>query len=94
MSLSIHRAFLIFICIGLLAFHPREVCGARNAGFVLRRGIEDQTMMIKNQRMLKGVDTNNLNTDKKPAAISKPFDPNQSSKRKVRRGSDPIHNRT
>ncbi|KAI3467347.1 hypothetical protein Pfo_024010 [Paulownia fortunei] len=94
MFLHIHRSFVVFICIGLLAFHPHDVWGLRSAGLLLRRGIEDQPLMIKNHRMLKAVDTNSLNTDKKQAPVNRTFDPNQSSKRKVRRGSDPIHNRT
>uniref|UniRef100_A0A2P2QTJ3 Uncharacterized protein n=1 Tax=Rhizophora mucronata TaxID=61149 RepID=A0A2P2QTJ3_RHIMU len=35
-----------------------------------------------------------MNTRKQAANVNRTFDPNQSRKRSVRRGSDPIHNRT
>lgn len=94
MLMCIYRSVLVFICIGLLAFHPQEVCGLRSAGLLLRRGVDDQPLTIKNHRTLKAAETNSLTTDKKQTPLNKTFDPNQSSKRKVRRGSDPIHNRT
>ncbi|KAL7132846.1 hypothetical protein ABFS83_12G102200 [Erythranthe nasuta] len=87
MFICTRRSFVVLVlCIWLLAFHPREVFGSRNGGF----------LQIKNQRTLKSVEMNGLNTDKKSetARVESSFDPNQSSKRKVRRGSDPIHNRT
>ncbi|KAL0364013.1 UNVERIFIED_CONTAM: CLAVATA3/ESR (CLE)-related protein 45 [Sesamum angustifolium] len=94
MFLSVRRPFLLFICIGLLAFRPHDVYGFTSAGLVLRRGAQDQPLMTRNHRMLKKVDTNSFRTDKNRARLNKTSDPNQASKRKVRRGSDPIHNRT
>ncbi|CAI9761795.1 unnamed protein product [Fraxinus pennsylvanica] len=70
----------------LLVFRPQEVCGLRSADLALRQSREDRRLRVKNQ--------STLDTDKKPAPVSKKFDPNQSSKRRVRRGSDPIHNKT
>ncbi|XP_011071280.1 CLAVATA3/ESR (CLE)-related protein 45 [Sesamum indicum] len=90
----IHRAFMLFVCVGLLALQPNEVCGLRRSDLALRRDRGDRLVMVKSHRVLNAVHVNNLNTDKKPAPVNKKFDSNQSSKRKVRRGSDPIHNRT
>ncbi|KAL0408695.1 UNVERIFIED_CONTAM: CLAVATA3/ESR (CLE)-related protein 45 [Sesamum radiatum] len=94
MDRYIHRVFMLFVCVGLLALQPNEVCGLRRADLALRQGRGDQSVMVKSHRVLNAVHVNNLNTDKKPAPVNKKFDSNQSSKRKVRRGSDPIHNRT
>lgn len=92
-STMVHRAFVLFICVGLLAFQPHEVCGMRSTDLALRRGSRDQPLMVKD-RVLKAAEVNSLNTDKKSAPVNKTFDSNQSSKRQVRRGSDPIHNRS
>ncbi|MBA0818366.1 hypothetical protein Gohar_000077 [Gossypium harknessii] len=35
-----------------------------------------------------------INTEKKASAVNNRFDPNQSSKRRFRRGPDPIHNKS
>lgn len=54
--------------------------------------------MVKNQsmstRMLEAVGMKGQNTDKKPAPLTQTFDPYRTSKRRVPRGSDPIHNKT
>lgn len=94
MLMCIHRSVLVLICVGLLVLHPQQVCGR----LLLRRGVDDETVVIKNHRVLMAADTNTLPTDKRSGSGDdhehRAFDPNQSSKRKVRRGSDPIHNRT
>ncbi|GMI99897.1 hypothetical protein HRI_003659000 [Hibiscus trionum] len=80
------KTVLMFLVIlGLLAVQPVEVSGLRNMDLVVFR---------HNQRVLQAVDTKGMNTEKKPAFGNNGFDPNQSSKRRVRRGSDPIHNRS
>ncbi|KAE8716092.1 60S ribosomal protein L34 [Hibiscus syriacus] len=65
----------------IVVFQPVEVSGMRNLD-VFRHV----------QRVLKAVDTKGMDTEKKPAFGNNGFDPNRSSKRRVRRGSDPIHN--
>ncbi|KAL8196476.1 hypothetical protein R6Q57_024771 [Mikania cordata] len=45
-------------------------------------------------RMLKAVSMMKQHAKPSPAALNQKFDPFQSSKRPVRRGSDPIHNRS
>lgn len=82
-----YRAFVLLICVGLLAIRPHQVCGSRKVVLGARN----------HHRMIKAIDhhMNSLSTDKKRASVaSKKYDANQSSKRTVRRGSDPIHNRT
>ncbi|KAH6798068.1 hypothetical protein C2S52_022622 [Perilla frutescens var. hirtella] len=97
MCISHRSVVLVLICVGLLALHPQQaVCGR----LLLRRGVDDHHAMIliKNHRVLMAAHTSTLATGKKPAArvvdSTTILDPNHSSKRKVRRGSDPIHNRT
>ncbi|MBA0718230.1 hypothetical protein Golax_005985 [Gossypium laxum] len=84
MVCSAQRVIILVILLGLLALQPVEVSGLRNIDFVFRRS----------QRVLKAVDTKGMSTEKKTAFVNNKFDPNRSSKRRVRRGSDPIHNRS
>ncbi|OMO82439.1 hypothetical protein COLO4_23015 [Corchorus olitorius] len=60
-------------------------------------GLRSKDFVFRHQRDLKAVDMQGMSkTEQKPAAVAvnSKFDPNQSSKRRVRRGSDPIHNRS
>ncbi|XVE91493.1 hypothetical protein REPUB_Repub01dG0014900 [Reevesia pubescens] len=95
MVCSVQRMLIFLIFFGLLAVQPDKVCGLRSIDFVFRHS-EDQENGIatRNQRMLKAVDMKGMSTEKKPVAVNNKFDPNQSSKRRVRRGSDPIHNKS
>ncbi|KAL4384179.1 hypothetical protein GQ457_15G004930 [Hibiscus cannabinus] len=79
------RVLIFLVVVGLLAVQPVRVSGLRNTDLVVFR---------HNRRVLEAVDTKGMNTEKKPAVGNNGFDPNQSSKRRVRRGSDPIHNRS
>lgn len=77
-------------------FHPIEVCGLTSIDLALRRS-KDHQLMVKNQsisiRILEAVVMNGRNTDKKPAPLNQTFDPYRMRKRRVPRGSDPIHNK-
>lgn len=76
--------FLVFV--GLLFTQPGQVSGLRSVDLALR--------FLRNSRVLKGVDVQELHENMNMAPTpSMMFDPNQSNKRRVRRGSDPIHNR-
>lgn len=94
MLLNAQRLFILLICIGLLAVQPARVYGLRSKDLAIRWSKEDHGVVPMNQRILKEVVMEDLNAEKKPATINKKSDPNQSSKRRVRRGSDPIHNRS
>ncbi|KZV14839.1 Clavata3/esr-related 45 [Dorcoceras hygrometricum] len=87
MVLYVHSAFMLFICIGLLhAFQSQDrVCASRKAGLEVE---------AKNPRVLEGVDASSMDLDEKPVPVGTNFDTYQSSKRRIPRGSDPIHNRT
>lgn len=78
---------------GLLAVQPDKVSGMRNIELVLRHNQHNQGMVPQNQRILKDTTMVGMNAGNKLTQINNKFDPNQSSKRRVRRGSDPIHNR-
>ncbi|WOL20287.1 hypothetical protein Cni_G29091 [Canna indica] len=66
-----------------------KVCSLRRIDLVRGSNKEHKTVG-KNAR---NVDVVNLDSNKKPAAGTSTFDSNRTSKRRVRRGSDPIHNR-
>ncbi|XXG87646.1 hypothetical protein AAC387_Pa11g2281 [Persea americana] len=92
MRFCIYRMLILLVCIGFLAFQPEKVCGLRNMDLVLRWNEEHGPASHKS-RLLKAVDVQDANTMKQLAPAPSTFDPNQSSKRRVRRGSDPIHNK-
>ncbi|KAJ0038312.1 hypothetical protein Pint_22766 [Pistacia integerrima] len=78
------RVLILLLCMGLLTVQPDQVYGLRRID-LLRQN---------NQRSLKATTMEEMNTQKNSTQIKSTFDPNQSSKRRVRRGSDPIHNRS
>ncbi|KAF3431462.1 hypothetical protein FNV43_RR26193 [Rhamnella rubrinervis] len=97
MVFATHRVVIVLICIGFLAVQPNEVSCLTSVGIALRDTKQEHGILPpQNQRMLKAVDMEEMNTMKKKnsTALNDKFDPNQSSKRKVRRGADPIHNRS
>ncbi|CAN4124470.1 unnamed protein product [Withania somnifera] len=93
-----NKAFVLLICIWLLVVFPEKVSSLKSSQFALRWSTQQQQqnelMMSKSRRMLNGLVSKELNTGIKSAPVSKTFDPNGSSKRTVRKGSDPIHNRS
>ncbi|EOY01933.1 Clavata3/esr-related 45, putative [Theobroma cacao] len=96
MVCSAQRVLMFLILFGLLAVQPDKVSGLTTIDLVFRHSREENRIATRNQRILKAVDMKGMSTEKKPAAVpvNNTFDPNQSSKRRVRRGSDPIHNRS
>ncbi|CAN6550539.1 unnamed protein product [Malus baccata var. baccata] len=97
MICSNHSVFiLLLICIGFLVVQPDEVSALTSIRVALRQNRDQyhQGILPWNQRSLKAVTVEAMNTEKKNSTNTKnKFDLNQSSKRRVRRGSDPIHNR-
>ncbi|XP_041016231.1 CLAVATA3/ESR (CLE)-related protein 45 [Juglans microcarpa x Juglans regia] len=90
-----HRGFILLICIGFLAIQPEKISGLRSIDLALKQGHEDCGIMARNPRVLKSLALEGRNTEKISAHVNKKlFDANESSKRSVRRGSDPIHNRS
>ncbi|GJZ20325.1 zinc finger, RING-CH-type, zinc finger, RING/FYVE/PHD-type containing protein [Tanacetum coccineum] len=73
---------------------PYMVSGFRNIDIELRWKKANHGELPMNNRVLKEVSGKDLQAKPSPATLNKKFDLNQSSKRTVRRGSDPIHNRS
>ncbi|KAH7515943.1 hypothetical protein FEM48_Zijuj10G0081900 [Ziziphus jujuba var. spinosa] len=95
MVLTSHRVLILLICIGFLVVQPDKVSGLRSIGIAIRETKKYHDLLLsKNQRILKAVNMEEINTTKNSKTSDEKFDPNQSSKRKVRRGADPIHNRS
>lgn len=82
---------MIVVCVVFLSTQSQTVSALGSIGLALRWG--EGRVFSRNSRLLKDVkveefDTK-LNIAPTPAMM---FDPNQSNKRRIRRGSDPIHN--
>ncbi|XP_059639474.1 CLAVATA3/ESR (CLE)-related protein 45-like [Cornus florida] len=94
MGFSACRVIFLLVCIGFLSIQPEMVSGLRRIDLVLRWN-KSQLPFLRNPHILKAVALGDLQTQLNIApAPSMMFDLNQSSKRRVRRGSDPIHNRS
>ncbi|CAN6934484.1 hypothetical protein Bca4012_101441 [Brassica carinata] len=71
--------------------HPGEIAKLRG---INRHNCEDQVMLIGNQRLLEEVNKNEVKPGKTQEQTNMTKKSFQSSKRRVRRGSDPIHNKS
>ncbi|KAL9389088.1 hypothetical protein Peur_017693 [Populus x canadensis] len=87
------RVLILLICIGFIAVQPHKLYGLTSVEVILRHDRKAHGTLPYSQRSLKDVDMQGMDT-KKSAQANKTFDPSQTSKRRVRRGSDPIHNRS
>lgn len=80
------RRIIFLVFIGFLFTQPEQVSGLRS--------IDLDRRLLRNLRVLKNVDVQELheqmNIAPTPSAMSVPI---QSTKRRARRGSDPIHNK-
>lgn len=72
---------------------PGVIAKLRSIGSHFRQNSEEQGMLRGNQRILEEVNENKLKAEKTQEEKNKTNDTFQSSKRRVRRGSDPIHNK-
>nr|KYP65805.1 hypothetical protein KK1_012071 [Cajanus cajan] len=103
------RTIILLLFVGFfISIQLENVLGLRSSEIALRHSEEDQRILLQNQHTLKATEKELLNTKKnsgsannrldhakkKSANFNNEFDPNQSNKRRVPRGSDPIHNRT
>ncbi|KAF8059221.1 hypothetical protein N665_1233s0001 [Sinapis alba] len=74
---------------------PSEIAKLRSIDIHSRHNREGQEMLSGNRRILEEVNKNKVNPEKTLAQKDdKTKDSFQSSKRRVRRGSDPIHNKS
>lgn len=84
MILGTHKLFILLTCIGILAIEPYMVCGIRSIGIEQRLNRH-----MLNETVIKDPKANLASA----AGVNKKFNHYQSSKRTVKKGSDPIHNR-
>ncbi|ESQ28281.1 hypothetical protein EUTSA_v10019320mg [Eutrema salsugineum] len=74
---------------------PGEIAKLRSIGSHSRNNGEDQGTLSENRRiLLEDVNKNKVRAEKTQEQKNKTEDTFQSSKRRVRRGSDPIHNKS
>ncbi|KHN30843.1 hypothetical protein D0Y65_015164 [Glycine soja] len=94
MSFLTLRGFFVLLCVGMLASQPCMVSGLRSKDLA-QRWDHKQSPLARIARVVKGVAIEDLQSQLElaPAPSMTTFDPNQSNKRTVRKGSDPIHNR-
>ncbi|OIW04757.1 hypothetical protein TanjilG_08640 [Lupinus angustifolius] len=84
---------MLLLFFGFLSVQQERVLGVTSSEIALRQSQENHRIMLQNQHTHKATDKELLNTKKNSTNVNNAFDRNQSSKRRVRRGSDPIHNR-
>ncbi|KAJ8760917.1 hypothetical protein K2173_021955 [Erythroxylum novogranatense] len=95
MALKSSRMLLfLLICIGSLALQPDRAYCLTNVDLVLRHSVNAQKTMAHRPRILQDKALQRMKAEKQATNSNKSFDPNQSSTRRVRRGADPIHNRS
>ena len=87
------RVMLLLFVGFLISIQPKEVSGLKSLEIALRHSQKEHRIMLQNQHTLQDTEKELLNIKKNSANVNNRFDPNQSSKRRVRKGSDPIHNR-
>ncbi|KAK7407372.1 hypothetical protein VNO78_09233 [Psophocarpus tetragonolobus] len=102
------RTVILLLFVGfLMSIQLENVLGLRSSDIALRHSHKDQRILQQNQHTVKATEellntkkssehsNKGLDPTKKNSAnFNHEFDPNQSNKRRVPRGSDPIHNRT
>ncbi|XP_068638411.1 CLAVATA3/ESR (CLE)-related protein 45 [Aristolochia californica] len=83
------KVLVILLCVGSFALQQHKVSGLNSIELVLRWSKEHGQAREFKPRMLKDMAVQNLNNKEKAGPPPSSFG---SSKRRVRRGSDPIHN--
>ncbi|CAL9135380.1 unnamed protein product [Musa textilis] len=86
MGICTRRLLILLVCIGLFSCKP----GGSTASGGTKK---NNARTVKKERSLTHTGVVSLDASKKSAAEPSPVDPYKMSKRRVRRGSDPIHNR-
>ncbi|CAN1861137.1 hypothetical protein LINPERHAP1_LOCUS43689 [Linum perenne] len=95
MLVGASRLLAFILCIGLITIqhHHHVVHGSTSKDIIL---VGSGKLLLHQARFLKDVtmSAKKKNRQSSLAYSNNGFDPNQSSKRRFRRGSDPIHNRS
>ncbi|KAF3437688.1 hypothetical protein FNV43_RR20444 [Rhamnella rubrinervis] len=94
MGFLAYREAILILFIGFLVLQPVKVSGLGSKDLALRWRTKLHLPFLRDLHIVKDVALEDLQRKLSVApAPSVTFDPNQSGKRGVRRGSDPIHNR-
>lgn len=93
MAFSSQRVLILLLCTGFLKVQPGQGYGLRTID-LLRQKQHGQGMVPQNRRIFKATTMMEMNAKNSSTQINRTYDPNPSSKRRVQRGSDPIHNRS
>lgn len=83
-SSHLHKLLTLLFFLCLFAFQSEKAYGVRNI---------EHGFMAEAPRSFEEVEAVNVDSRKGSEASTSSFDLNRMSKRRVRRGSDPIHNR-
>lgn len=94
MVFSSVRVIILLICVGFLAVQVNKVDGLTSVELAIRHSKNAPVTVSSHQRILTESAMQSMKTEKKAASLKKRLDPYRSSKRRVRKGSDPIHNRS
>ena len=87
----VQNVALLFVCVGFLVVQPDKVSGALTSIDLVLRG---HPLFPGRSSDLEAVKLSDVRLMPSLAPVpSVSFDPNQSSKRRAGKGSDPIHNR-
>lgn len=94
MGFLIHRAAILLLWIGFLALQPEGTSGLTNIDLALRWE-KPQVPIFSSFKFVKDVSLGDdwQRTVAFAPAPSTGLDPTQLNKRRIRRGSDPIHNK-
>lgn len=94
MGFLAYREAILILCIVFLALQPVKVSGLGSKDLALRWRSKVHLPFHRDLHISKDVALEDLQSKMSLApAPSVTVDPNQSNKRRVRGGSDPIHNR-
>ncbi|KAE9605525.1 hypothetical protein Lal_00024659 [Lupinus albus] len=94
LHISRMNLLLLILIVVFLSVQQERALGMTSLEIALRQSQKDHRIMLQNQHSEKTSGMELLNTKKNSTNVNNGFDPNQSSERRVRKGSDPIHNRT
>lgn len=94
MGFLAYRETILIVCIGFLVLQPGKVSGLGRKDLAPKWRSQLHLPFLRDLHIFKDVALEDLQRKLSLApAPSVTFDPNQSDKRGVKRGSDPIHNR-
>ena len=95
MGMSIHRKLVLLLLVTLLAAKPNMVCSVKRMDTIVHASkLDHQHTPFKSQDLKADAAAKEVKTTKDGSnPAHNVADPYQVSKRRVRRGADPIHNK-